>query len=113
MIVEITNSQLCNILQTWLLKKDMPADYRPWSMRANFGLYGYRYVVAKAGEWLLKDGQWLPFHKANLLDIGTVVGPKDLGAANHKAWAEAWRSSVRNAIAERCKMSGLILPVEP
>jgi hypothetical protein len=91
-------------LQTWRLKKDMPQDRRAFAMLVNFGLQGCWFVDCDGQKWLLKSGDWTSFHIAHLHDVGPVIGPRDLEAASHRQWAEAWRESMADSIARRLNL---------
>jgi hypothetical protein len=83
----------------------MPKKYRDFAIAVNFGLNGIWYIARDTANcWLLNSGEWARFHIAHLHEVGPVIGPRDLEAASHRAWAEGWRESMHASISDRLNL---------
>ncbi len=101
MTYESTNSGILSALKTYALKKDIPKGEHRTVLKINFGIYGCRLALKGFHGLLCKNGEEMPCHIAHLHGVGAVIGPKDLEAARHRKFAEAWRESYSSAINDR------------
>ncbi len=84
--------------------KDIPKDLPGKSLLVSFGLWGQWYIVEGFHGLHCTNGTQMPFHLARFHDFGTVIGQRDLTAADGTLMEEAWRESMRTMIAERNRL---------
>lgn len=96
-------------LVSYQFKKDIPKDIPKNNprliLRVDFGLHGYRFVLRGPSGLLMRDGSEMPVHVAHIIGVGPVIGPKDLEAAKHRSYAQAWRESYAETINERLALA--------
>lgn len=97
----VTADSLVRVFKLYRFKKDVPPGLRPFLKRVSFGLFGVFYVLHTSDGILCQSGEVAPVHIAYLVGVGPVIGLRDLEAAKHRKWAEAWRASYAAAINER------------